>query len=271
MINPELREIVRSWKLSNNGSLLERIDRMISTTLMGGYFGKSPTLIVCGSQYHLGGEKDTEELADLASVTPNDHVLDVCCFLGGPAIQLAQSFRCKVTGIDISERCIIAANEIARLCGVCDLVDSIMADAGHLPFKNGQFTVVWSQCSLDHNEVWLHEFDRLLAHSGRLALTFAIRRDNPNEDSPRWTLQDVVHLLQNLGYAVERAEDITERDIEIGWKSLDRKLSEREEEFTSVLGKDWVRDAHKKFEDEILAMRKGEWGNGRIIAIKKKP
>ena len=270
MIKPELRQIIDNWQLPDGGLLLERIDRMIHRTLMDDHFGSSPTLILCGLQYHLGGEKDIEELANLAALTSSDHVLDVCCFIGGPDIQLVESFRCKVTGIDISEECIAAANRIAELSGLSDLVDFRVADAGNLPFEDGKFTVVWSQCSLSHDEAWLREFDRVLAHDGRLALTFAIRGNNPDEHSPRWTLRDIVRLLQDLGYSVEHAEDITERDIEIGWKALDRKLSEREEEFAAVLGKDWVRDAHKEFADEIQKMREGKWGNGRIVATKKK-
>lgn len=270
MVKPELRGIIDEWKLPDGGPLLRRIERMIHPALMGGHFGSSPTLIVCGLQYHLGGERDTEELANLASLTPDDRVLDVCCFLGGPAIQLVESFRCKVTGIDISESCVTAANRIAKLSGLSNLVDFRVADAGKLPFKDHQFTVVWSQCSLSHNEAWLQEFHRVLADNGRLALTFAIRRNNPDEHSPRWALQDVVHLLEDLGYSVEHAEDITERDVEIGWEALDRKLLDREEEFAAALGKDWVRDTHKKFANEIQKMREGQWGNGRIIAAKKR-
>ncbi len=269
MMKPELWEIIKQWKLPDGGPLLARVERMIYRTLMDGHFASSATAIVSGLQYHLGGERDTEELANLASLTSHDHVLDVCCYLGGPAIQVAESFQCQVTGVDSSEECIAAANRIAELSGLSDFLNFRVADAGHLPFEDGPFTAVWSQCSLSHDEAWLREFDRVLAHDGRLALTFAIRRDNPDENSPQWTLQDIIRLLQDLGYSVEHAEDITERDIEIGWKALDRKLSEREEEFAAVLGKDWVRDAHKRFADEIRKMREGKWGNGRIVARRR--
>lgn len=269
MIKPELREIIDDWQLPDGGPLLERIDRMIRPALMGGHFGSSTTRFVCGLQYHLGGEEDTEELANLASLTSSDRVLDVCCYLGGPGIQLAESFQCRVTGIDISENCIAAANRITELSGLSDLVDFRVADAGALPFEDSTFTVVWSQCSLNHDETWLQEFDRVLVPGGRLALTFAIRRNNPDEHSPKWTLQDVVRLIQDLGYSADHAEDITERDIEIGWKALDRKLSKREEEFAAILGEDWVRNAHKEFANEIQRMREGQWGNGRIVATKK--
>ena len=241
---------------------------MIQPAVMDGRFLASPTATVCGLQYHLGGEQDTIELADLATLTADDHVLDVCCYLGGPAIQLAESFGCQVTGVDLFERFIIAASRIAELAGLSDRVDFRVGNATNLPFEDGQFTVVWSQCALHHDEAWLKEFHRVLAQGGRLAITFDIRRQNPDRHSPRWRLQDIVAILQELGYSVDHAEDITERDIELGWKVLDRKLSEREDEFATILGKDWVRYAHKEFANEMKRMREGRWGNGRIVATK---
>jgi len=269
MISPVLRAIIDGWRLPDGGPLLPRIEALIRPTLLSGHFGSSATLIVGGIQYHLGGERDTQELANLASVTAGDDVLDVCCFLGGPAAQLAQSLKCRVTGIDISQAFVTAASQIVRLSGL-DLVSFCAADAANLPFQDERFTVVWSQCSLEHDQSWLRELDRVLAPGGRLALTFAIRQGNPNESSPPWTLQDVMGLVHGLGYRIDHAQDITERDIEIGWKALDRKLSQRERDFTAVLGRDWVRHAHQEFAGEIRAMREGRWGNGRIVATKRR-
>jgi len=266
---PELQEVIDNWQLPEGGTLLDRIERMIQPAIMDGRFLASPTATVCGLQYHLGGEQDTAELAELTAITADDYVLDVCCYLGGPAIQLAQSFGCRVTGVDLFERFIMAASRITELAGLSDRVDFRMGNATSLPFGDSQFTVVWSQCALNHDETWLKEFYRVLAQSGRLAMTFDIRRENPDKHSPRWRLQDIVSLLQDLGYAVDHAEDITERDIEIGWRALDHKLLEREDEFATVLGKDWVVYAHKEFASEIKRMRQGRWGNGRIVATKR--
>lgn len=268
MIKPSLQQIVDNWRLPDGGSLLDRIERMIKPAVMGDYFRSSSTAIVCGLQYHLGGKTDTLELARLASITSTDHVLDVCCYLGGPAVQLAESFQCGVIGVDIAEGYVAAAKRIAELTELSHLVDYRVADAVELPCDNGQFTVVWNQCSLNHDEAWLREFDRVLSQGGRLAFTFEIRGDNPDEHSPKWKLQDVVGLLQNLGYHVEHVEDITKRDIEIGWKDLDRKLTEEEEEFVAILGIDWVHKAHEEFSKEIQRMQEGKWGNGRIVATK---
>jgi hypothetical protein len=79
---------------------------------------------------------------------------------------------------------------------------------------------------------------------------------------------DVVRFVEDLGYSVEHAQDITKRDIEMGWTVLEQKLAEREQEFTWLLGADWVRQAHAEFARGIAEMQRGEWGNGRIVARK---
>ena len=158
---------------------------MIQPAVIDGRFLASPTATVCGLQYHLGGEQDTVELAELAAITADDHVLDVCCYLGGPAIQLAESLGCRVTGVDLFEKFIMAASRIAELAGLSDRVDFRVGNATNLPFEDRRFSVVWSQCALHHDEAWLKEFHRVLTQGGRLAITFDIRRQNPDRHSPR--------------------------------------------------------------------------------------
>jgi ubiquinone/menaquinone biosynthesis C-methylase UbiE len=263
----EIMEAINNWELPEGDSLTQRINEMILPTLVKGFFGTSSTMIVGGVQYHLGGERDTEELANLAKITSSDRILDVACFLGGPAIQLAKIYNCIVTGVDKSRKYVSAANKIASLCEFNHLVTFHVADARNLPF-NREFTVVWSQCSLAHDDKWLQEFDKVLQKKGRLALTFSIRKDNPDKNSPKWTLQDVSENITKLGYSIIHQDDITKRDIEIGWKNLDKKLIKHKEVFMKTLGEEWVNKAHNKFLNEIKLMRRGQWGNGRIIAVK---
>lgn len=134
MTTSELDEILRNWQLPKGRTLLDRIERMIQPAVLNGRFLVSPTATVCGLQYHLSGEQDTEELTELAAITTNDHVLDVCCYLGGPAIQPAESPGCRVMGIDLFERFSIAASHIAELAGLSDLVDFRVVNANNLPF-----------------------------------------------------------------------------------------------------------------------------------------
>jgi ubiquinone/menaquinone biosynthesis C-methylase UbiE len=266
-----LKDVLAAWRLPKGDDLLDRIERMVRPALLAGYFGASYTRFVSGLQYHLGGAEDTQELAELSGISSSDSVLDVCCFIGGPALQLADAFRCKVTGIDFDRNAVTAAAQIARLAGLTGLLRFQVADASSLPFDKRSFTVVWNQCSLEHDETWLREFDRVLAPGGRLALTFQLKgehADSTDDAFSKWRLQDLVEILAGMGYTVTHADDITERDIRIGWKALDKKLSEQEQEFASALGEEWVKKAHQEFQAEIEKMRDGNWGNGRVIAVK---
>ena len=116
---------------------------------------------------------------------------------------------------------------------------------------------------MDSNERWLKEFDRL-EPGGRFAFTF--QRNERNDQ--RWTLEQMASLLVGMGYDVTHAEDITQRDIEIGWKALDKKQSELESEYSSTLGDEWVQQAHQQYQNEIEKMKNDEYGNARVIATK---
>jgi ubiquinone/menaquinone biosynthesis C-methylase UbiE len=272
MTKKDFRKVIDDWQLPEGETLLRRVEKMIRPALLGGYFGVSYTRFVCGLQYHLGGEFDTAELAALANITSNDRVLDVCCFIGGSALQLADTFQCKISGIDMAENSVLAANRIARLTKLSHLLDFLVADAENLPFEDERFTVVWNQASLIHKESWLREFDRVLVPGGRFAFTFQFRGMNSKggDSFSSWTIQDVASLLEDLGYSIERVDDLTERDIEIGWKTLDQKLSNQKKEFAELLGEEWVNNAHNDFINEIEKMKNGLWGNARIIATKKR-
>ena len=264
MVQLELQDMMDSWSLPDGSDLQDRLEAMIRPALFAGHFGTSFTRCVSGLQYHLGGAQDTVELASLADISVDDHVLDVCCFIGGPALQLAEQCGCRVTGIDLLESAVAAANRMANIAELNSLVDFRVADAAELPFDDGSFTVVWNQCSLESNEHWLKEFDRVLSPGGRFAFTFQSKGKNDG----RWTLDDLSSLLEHLGYTVTHAEDITRRDIEIGWEALDRRLSEQESTFRMAMGDEWVQKAHEEFRTQAEAMRNGDYGNARVVAMK---
>ncbi len=265
-----IRETIAAWRLPPGGDLLERIESMIEPALLAGQFGSSPTQIVCGLQYHLGGAEDTRQLADLAQIGPADHVLDVCCFLGGPAVQLAASYGCRVTGIDISETAILGARRIAALAGLEERLAFEVTDAAHMPFADGAFDVIWNQGSLNHDPAWLAEFDRLLRPGGRLALVFQVcpAQTPPNPDDHPWTLEEMAARVRAMGYRVHVLDDLTEREIVLGWEALAQRLEERRDVYAAALGEGWVQEALAEFQEEIAAMRRGAWSNGRMIATK---
>jgi SAM-dependent methyltransferase len=268
MISPSLKDIIDSWQLPPGDDLLACIEQMIQPAVLGGYFVRSPTAVVSGFEYHLGGAQDTRELADLSGIRPDDRVLDVCCYLGAAGIRLGSEYGCRVVGVDIGERFIYAAQKIAQLASMSEQVEFLPADGTQLPFAGETFSVVWNQASLPHEEAWLQEFDRVLAPGGRLALTFDIRKANTAADGQRWSLEDFHDQIEGMGYSILHAEDISQRDIRIGWQALETKLQSGSSVYEEALGKKWVEDAHTYFANNIQTMQADVWGNGRLVASK---
>ena len=56
--------------------------------------------MLMGVEIHVGGERETELLAEKAGVNMNTSILDVCSALGGPARHLARKCGCKVICLD---------------------------------------------------------------------------------------------------------------------------------------------------------------------------
>src|SRR5215813_3196348 len=80
------------------------------------------------------------QLLELAAA---DHVLDVGCGSGGPALFLARERRCRVTGVDVNEAGIQAGLTLARQAGLEDKVHFRRADVREpLPFPEEAFDVI---------------------------------------------------------------------------------------------------------------------------------
>ena len=97
------------------------------------------------SELHNRGKQATVDLARLAEIRPEQHILDVGCGIGGPARTLAAEFGCRVTGIDISDEFCSAARSLNELVGLSDKIFIRTADALALPFEDESFDIVWTQ------------------------------------------------------------------------------------------------------------------------------
>jgi hypothetical protein len=82
MLTPELRQSLAGWTLPAGGPLLDRIERMVRPALWKGAFDSDAVLF--GLQYHLSGEQDTSELAELAGIRAADHVAEEIGRMRGP-------------------------------------------------------------------------------------------------------------------------------------------------------------------------------------------
>jgi sarcosine/dimethylglycine N-methyltransferase len=96
-------------------------------------------------QFHTRGLPATREQADMVAPNAETHVLDIGCCVGGPARFLAETYGCRVTGIDLTEEYVDVADMLSRRCGLDHLTDFRIANALNLPFDDCTFDLAWTQ------------------------------------------------------------------------------------------------------------------------------
>ena len=58
--------------------------------------------LVAVDEFHIRGRKATLELGERMKLNARSHVLDIGSGLGGPARTLAETYGCRVTGLDLT-------------------------------------------------------------------------------------------------------------------------------------------------------------------------
>ena len=132
----------------------------------------TPAQLAALDQFHTRGLAATAELADLAQITAEMSVLDVGSGVGGPARFLAATYGCRVTGVDLSEPFVEAANTLTERTGLSGRVSFETASALELPFDAGRFDVVLMQhvaMNISDRARLYREIRRVLRPGGRLA------------------------------------------------------------------------------------------------------
>lgn len=95
--------------------------------------------------FHARGLPATVELADRLSIKAGQHILDIGCGLGGPARYMANRFQCKVSGLDITEPFVEAANKLTELLRMEPAVKVEQGDGQRLPYPDSHFDGAYTQ------------------------------------------------------------------------------------------------------------------------------
>jgi MPBQ/MSBQ methyltransferase len=124
-------------------------------------------------EFHIRGTTATNELIQLCEFTSEMHILDVGCGVGGSTRRLSHQLGCCVTGVDLSDQYIDAAERLTQLFDMQERVKFQAANALDLPFDDNSFDGVWSiqmNMNIEDKLAWLKELHRVVKPKGRVVL-----------------------------------------------------------------------------------------------------
>ena len=125
-------------------------------------------------QDHYGGTEAVDRLMAQAAITAQDHVLDVCAGMGGPARYIAWKTGCQVTGLDLTASRVIGAQALTAAAHLTEQVRFVHGNALEMPFDPAQFTCIISQEAFAHipnKRQLIGQCERALAPGGRMVFS----------------------------------------------------------------------------------------------------
>lgn len=135
-------------------------------------------------QFHVRGLAATAELGGLLGVQPGAEVLDAGSGLGGPSRHMAETYGCKVTGVDLAPSYVAVARLLAERTGLDGAVAYEAGDLLALRFPDGRFDAAYTQHVVmnirDRDRVY-GELRRVLKPEGRFAFYDVLAADERPE------------------------------------------------------------------------------------------
>ena len=171
----------------------------------------------------IGGLASTDRLIRQANIGPDSQVLDVGSGLGGPAMHIAETVGCQVTGLDLLALNVEKASERSEARSLAGRVRFTEGNATQMPFEDDQFSVIVGQdawCHIPDRSALLGECARTLVAGGVCAFTdWVVAEDVPTTEradmlaaaaSPQMgSTEEYMVLLPQHGFEVLQVDDIS--------------------------------------------------------------
>ncbi|MDQ3557615.1 MAG: methyltransferase domain-containing protein, partial [Pseudomonadota bacterium] len=99
----------------------------------------SPEVLKPVDEFHIGGAEATAALLDKLDIRPDMEVLDIGSGIGGLARTIAERYKCRVTGVDLTPQFVKTARALSSMSGMADRVRFEVGSAVALPFSDASF------------------------------------------------------------------------------------------------------------------------------------
>lgn len=185
-----------------------------------------------------------ERLLPALDLTADSHVLEVASGSGGPALYLARTFGCHVTGIDANESGVATAAQMATASGEAERVVFRVANAdSELPFDNDSFDALLCIDSMNHFPNRLEvfrEWHRVLRPGHRALFTDPVVITGPvtNDELAQRSSVGLFlfvppgtneQLISEAGLVLVRKEDVTDNAALISGRWHQARLAHKDD------------------------------------------
>jgi ubiquinone/menaquinone biosynthesis C-methylase UbiE len=221
-------------------------------------------------------------MAQRARIDGIARVLDIGCGNGNTAFWMSDSFRCNVTGIDLSG--VRVGNAVKRLesqpAGIKELVSFKQGSGAELPFDDSHFTHVWSQATFYHihdKQAVLREVHRVLRDGGTLVFDDLFKPKREISESARTYVYDRLLFdtdfsfasyqdsLKSCGFRMLDAQDLSEH-LKTSYACLEKVARIRADEDREH--RDKFQALATAYEETVRAVDNGELGWGLYLCQK---
>ncbi len=181
-------------------------------------------------------------------LSPASHVLDIASGTGGPALFVAETTGCQVTGLEINEHGVATANRMVGERGLGERVRFQVGDAnGSLPFKDETFDAVLCVDSINHLPDRSHalaQWYRVLRRGGSLLFT------DPGTVTGILA-NDEIAIRSSIGYFLFTSEGTDERLLGCAGFALVRRIDATEN--VALLARR-RHDARMRYREELVGI-----------------